>query len=509
MREGYMPKEKEPYSIMDIKTTAIPHILVVEDEVIVAKNIQNRLEKLGYSVPAVVSSGEEAVKKAAETHPDIILMDIKLEGDMDGIEVAEQIRHSFNIPIVYLTACADDKTLQRAKITEPYGYIIKPFEERELQSNIEIALYKHKMENKLKKNRERLQNIINSTSEIIISLDKNNRVSTWNKAAELITGYKQKEVIRRHITKLDVFDKSQELLDNIKSICNGKRIGFDKLILKEKNGAKRIIRFSCPPDKSVKEQYNGVLFVGRDITRDIETHGKLLGGNSYLVPDKDNKSALYLFIDLTMSGYKGLFITRAALGDIGSMIPSKDIQVVLLKQNRLGGFENIQDLDGLTARIKKFSMDNTDSVILLDRVDYLLTNFSFEQFVKSLYQIDDIISENKSILLVHLDPLLLDTKQMAIIEKELHFIPSQKIEDVEIGDELYDILKLIYKQNQNNALVSFKKISREFSAVSKTTAKRLGTLENKGLIFIKKQGRLKTLHISGKGKTLLNKRQVV
>ena len=124
-------------------------ILVVEDEIIVARNIQNLLENLGFNVPAVVSSGEEAVKKTAEIHPDLVLMDIKLDGDIDGIEAANQIHHSLHAPIVYLTAYADDEILRRAKITEPYGYIIKPLEERELQSNIEIALYKHKMENKL------------------------------------------------------------------------------------------------------------------------------------------------------------------------------------------------------------------------------------------------------------------------------------------------------------------------------------------------------------------------
>ena len=125
------------------------HVLVVEDESIVALDIQNMLGSLGYEVPVVVSSGEAAIEKAAETHPDLVLMDIRLKGDMDGIEAAEQIRGRFNIPVVYLTAYADDETLQRAKITEPYGYILKPFGERELHTAIEIALHKHKLEREL------------------------------------------------------------------------------------------------------------------------------------------------------------------------------------------------------------------------------------------------------------------------------------------------------------------------------------------------------------------------
>lgn len=129
-------------------------VLVVEDENIIALNIKNKLKKLGYTVPSIASSGEEAIKKADITFPDLILMDIMLKGDMDGVEAAEQIREKFDIPIIYLTAYSDDKILERAKLTEPYGYILKPFKENDLRTSIEIALHKHKMEKKMKeKNR--------------------------------------------------------------------------------------------------------------------------------------------------------------------------------------------------------------------------------------------------------------------------------------------------------------------------------------------------------------------
>src|SRR4051812_29910751 len=101
-------------------------ILVVEDESIIAKGIQNDLRNMGYAVPAVAASGAEALEKAAETYPDLVLMDIVLKGDMDGIETSRQIRDRFDVPIVYLTAYEDDITLRRAKITEPFGYLLKP-----------------------------------------------------------------------------------------------------------------------------------------------------------------------------------------------------------------------------------------------------------------------------------------------------------------------------------------------------------------------------------------------
>jgi len=119
-------------------------ILIVEDDRIVAKDIENTLKNLGFSVSSIVSSGEEAINKVKKKSPDLVLMDIVLKGEMDGIEAAKQIKERFHIPVVYLTAYADKKLLERVKITEPFGYIVKPFEERELHTTIEIALYKHK-----------------------------------------------------------------------------------------------------------------------------------------------------------------------------------------------------------------------------------------------------------------------------------------------------------------------------------------------------------------------------
>lgn len=130
-------------------------ILIVEDETIVALDLKNTLTILGYDVVGMATSGLQAVEKAKKERPDLVLMDIILKGEMDGIQTARAIRSHLNIPIIFLTACVDEKTLQRAKVTEPFGYLIKPFEERELHSHIEIALYKHRMEKELRESEER------------------------------------------------------------------------------------------------------------------------------------------------------------------------------------------------------------------------------------------------------------------------------------------------------------------------------------------------------------------
>jgi len=121
-------------------------ILIVEDEILVAENIKNILLKNGYRVASVAVSGEEAVSGALTEKPNIILMDIVLKGSMDGIEAAGRIREKLDIPIIFITAHSDDKSLERVKATQPFGYITKPFEERQLTITIEMALYKYKID---------------------------------------------------------------------------------------------------------------------------------------------------------------------------------------------------------------------------------------------------------------------------------------------------------------------------------------------------------------------------
>ena len=169
-------------------------ILVVEDESIVAADIQDRLESLGYEVPATVASGEKAVEKAGVLRPDLVLMDIQLNGRMDGVVAADQIRLRFGIPVIYLTANADHPTVQRAKVTEPFGYVIKPFEERELHTAIEVALYKHQAEQTLKESEERYRLLVELSPEAII-VQSDEKIVYANYAAANLFGAASAETL--------------------------------------------------------------------------------------------------------------------------------------------------------------------------------------------------------------------------------------------------------------------------------------------------------------------------
>ncbi|MGE0567917.1 MAG: response regulator, partial [Bacteroidia bacterium] len=141
------------------------NIFIVEDESIVAKDIQNSLIKLGYNVVGQANNGADAIEQIKKTNPDLVLMDIMIKGPMSGIEVTERLKEEMNIPVIYLTAYADEATLSKAKITEPYGYILKPFKEIDLHSSIEMSAYKHKKDLELRKERDFLYSLVENKDE--------------------------------------------------------------------------------------------------------------------------------------------------------------------------------------------------------------------------------------------------------------------------------------------------------------------------------------------------------
>ncbi|MEA5580176.1 response regulator [Nodularia harveyana UHCC-0300] len=246
-------------------------ILIVEDEAIVAKDLRNRLKKFGYVVPAVAHSGEEAIKKALEFCPDLILMDISLKGKMDGIEAAYEIHKYLDIPIIYLTAYADDQTLTRAKITDHFGYLLKPFKERELQINIEISLNQYQLKKQLTTNQKWLSTLLNSISDGVISSDLQQFVTFMNPVAESLIGWKQEEACGRHLS--EVFNIAHAVthepvkLEMTKVLQDGVIVNLPvETVLLAKNGAEIPIDNSFAPIKDDQDQIIGSVLVFRDVT---------------------------------------------------------------------------------------------------------------------------------------------------------------------------------------------------------------------------------------------------
>jgi diguanylate cyclase (GGDEF)-like protein/PAS domain S-box-containing protein len=245
------------------------NILIVEDEKIIALDLQRRLERFGYSVIGMASEGAEAIALARERSPDIILMDIMLSGPMDGIEAAKQIRSQLGIPVIFLTAFTDEKTLERAKEVEPFGYILKPFKERELYTTIDIALYKNTIDKKLRKQERLFSAILHSINDGIIATDIEMAVGFMNKVAEGITGWTEAAAKGRHAAGiLSILDQRTQrmLLASVPHNVDEKPFFFNEAVIKNAIGQTLLVDGSITRIHEKENEADGFLITLRDIT---------------------------------------------------------------------------------------------------------------------------------------------------------------------------------------------------------------------------------------------------
>ncbi len=212
-------------AVVSDKHTAVPltpaRLLIVEDGLIIAEDMRRRCEALGYTVTGIAATGEDAVFIADRTRPDLVLMDIRLRGRMDGIEAARQIRTTLGIPIVYATSSSDEATLVRAKETEPFGYLLKPVEPRELHATIELALHRRARETELRRTHELYRTLINAYTEPVILMDLDGVITACNNDAEKILGSSPDPVRARNLLDFIPPEERQAFATHLASLRSG------------------------------------------------------------------------------------------------------------------------------------------------------------------------------------------------------------------------------------------------------------------------------------------------
>jgi PAS domain S-box-containing protein len=209
--------------------TGTIRILVVEDEALVAQDLKEMLQGLGYEVPGIAKTGERAIALAGEHQPDLVLMDINLASEMDGITAGGEIRSRWGIPIIYVTAFATQVIIDRAKKTTPAGYILKPFNERQIQTAIEIALYNHELEKKVTENERTIRILANAIPDAVMLLDHNLNIIALNDAMVRRSGYNYDQVNADSPVRLDQNGKSTSLESQIGEILrSGQPVRFEE-----------------------------------------------------------------------------------------------------------------------------------------------------------------------------------------------------------------------------------------------------------------------------------------
>lgn len=244
-------------------------ILIVEDESIVAWDIMNRLQAMGYAVCGIATTGEDAIIAADAKRPDLVLMDIKLKGKMDGTEAARVIAERFGIPVIYLTAYTDEETVQRARDAVPFVFLVKPIDAHELRSNVEMALYRHRLEQHIKMNEEWLAAILRSIAEGVIATDGQGMIRFMNPVAERLTGWSRDEATG--IAWPEVFcpvttDSHESLVDSVFQTLDPRWEGqvSNEAWLISRTGLESAIQFSAAPIRSLGGANAGLVLVFQD-----------------------------------------------------------------------------------------------------------------------------------------------------------------------------------------------------------------------------------------------------
>lgn len=497
-------------------------IQIVEDEAIIADNVRHSLEKLGYGVTSIASSGEEAIKRAEDDLPDLVLMDIGLKGNMDGIEAGGVIRSRLNIPIIYVTAYSDPKTLDRAKVTDPFGYIIKPFETRELHTIIEIALYKHKTEEELRRHREHLEEMVKERTKELEALKEFNEMVVQSMEEGIliendegyigfanpkmldIFGISKGEFMGKHWTEIFTPDYQKKVEDVNTRTRQGERVRFEAaLSLQDKN---------MPVMVSATPLMEGGAYVGNlkvfvDITERKEAEERLRrramkyeveGGGSYLIEEAALHKGLDVLGDLIQAGYKGLIITRTPPEKFAGVI-EEDLKVLWLSEKMKGKGALPPNLAITKKSIEDFLM--RDRTVLLDRLDYLVSQNGFGEVLKFIQELTEVVYLTKGVLLVVVDPMTLSSQEVSLLEKELSKIKSKF--SVDLDNDLEAILEFIKKKWDEGETPVRKDISEVFNITRPTAIKRLNELKHKGLIRDRKKGKFKILELTERGRDIL------
>jgi diguanylate cyclase (GGDEF)-like protein/PAS domain S-box-containing protein len=303
-------------------------VLIVEDDAIIGLHIRSSLKRMGYSVLGVVSTGEEAVVQADQFRPDLILMDISLAGSMDGVSAAEAIHKKMSLPIIFLTAFADSQTLRRAKITDPFGYILKPFDERILQISIEMALYKHSMERRLVESEEQLRNLVENQGEGVGIISLEGKFVFVNPALEAIMGVEPGSLVGRIIHEFSSARDFEVLQIQNNDFGKNKKHQFETNILRP-TGELRQISVTATAWHNKDGELAGSFAIISDITERKAIAEAERQARNLAEALRDTAAVLNSSLEIDK-------VLDHILTNVGRVVPHDSAKIVLVEEDAIG-----------------------------------------------------------------------------------------------------------------------------------------------------------------------------
>jgi len=359
----------------------------------------------------------------------------------------------------------------------------------------------------LERQKEFLDNVMNSTNEIIFTIDRDLRISYWNDAAKMNTGIIPSKIVNKKISKLEVFENRDELKNFVQDLFSKKRGMMKSIFVKSLFGGKRIWTISSSTVNS-DENVTDVVFICRDVTMKDELHGKLIPGRCYLIDNDDSIEHQDIFKGLLDDGWNGLYITR----DVSNL----NLEDFIPSTPKFFGFSSIDsdgimisDLESCFNIIQQYIVNTDSPVVNLDRIDYLIGRYGFHDVLNFLYKVNDLIRKHHGLLLVNIDTLIISKDELVFLYSEYDRLPSLEIKEVYLPDEEFSILKMIDEETLKHHIVNQKIVCRQLNISKVTAQKRTQKLLKQGLLISKQSGRSRNFYVTNKGKELLHQRKAI
>ena len=451
-------------------------VLIVEDEALVAEDLKMAVTDLGYDVVGRADNAEEAVKKAVTLKPDVILMDIVLKGEKTGIDASHEIKAQINLPIIFLTAYTDIGLIDKAKSTEPYAYLVKPFQERQLLASIEMAMHKCQIETKLKESEEFSFSLQNNSPNPILVINPDSAVRYVNPALEKLTGFSSKAIIgkkepypwwtgegpkknapfkaamHKGKTKREVAYQKKtgerfwvEITTTpVKSNGEFKYYLVNWVDVSERKQAEealqkahdelelRVAERTAELERS-NEQLRTEISEREQAEQKVKTlelsalHRLFKQGKCYLLVEEKPDTCFKLFNKLIEYGVKGMLISRIHPSQIQEEYNVKDIPTIWLTQVREENCIEPTNITQLSIAVKGFAGNDVEGVILLEGLEYLIIQNGFEVVLRFVQTMADIVMISKCRLIISFDAQTLGEVELHQLERELNVMNANEV----------------------------------------------------------------------------------
>ncbi|MBS3778086.1 MAG: PAS domain S-box protein [Candidatus Thermoplasmatota archaeon] len=351
-----------------------------------------------------------------------------------------------------------------------------------------------------------LNNVINSASEFIFTINQDKKISMWNKTAEEVTGMSASQVNGKTVNQLSCIVNPQLIQDSLKNIKLGYSLSDNELVVKTKHGKNAIFRISCSVIKGSKQNDHGYLIMGQNVSKAKRLQEKIVPGSSYLQYKNEVSQDESLLIDFKLQEKPVLLLTRGSSALLQHKTKQMDLDVVYFDDNTSES-KQVSSCDDVFLMISEYFKNHDAAVVIMDRVDYLVMNQSFEHVLRLIYRLNSLVDRFQAVFILQINPNIFSKKELSLLKEEFLLFEQVEVDDFSLEESLYQILSFVYTQNQRNIIVSYSKVGKHFGVSKVTTGKRISELKRKGLVSISLKGRMKAIYVTKKAEDLLSKRE--